>query len=52
MQQEIYKVAERPDGSAVREDDAEPELLNDESVLLGDAEIVAMAMAVKEPPLL
>jgi hypothetical protein len=35
---------------AVREDDAEPELLDDESMLLGDGEIVAMA--VKEPPLL
>jgi hypothetical protein len=35
---------------AVREDDAEPELLDDESMLLGDGEIVAMA--VKESPLL
>jgi hypothetical protein len=35
---------------AVREDDAEPELLDDESMLLGDGEVVAMA--VKEPPLL
>jgi hypothetical protein len=48
--QELYKVAERADGSAVREDDAEPELLDDESMLLGDGEIVAMA--VKELPLL
>jgi hypothetical protein len=49
--QELYKVAERADGLAVREDDAEPELLDDESMLLGDGEIVAMA--VKEsPPLL
>jgi hypothetical protein len=47
----LYKVAQRADGLAVREDDAEPELLDDESMLLGDGEIVAMA--VKEsPPLL
>jgi hypothetical protein len=48
--QDLYKVAERADGLAVREDDAEPELLDDESMLLGDGETVAMA--VKEPPLL
>jgi hypothetical protein len=48
--QDLYKVAERADGQAVREDDAEPELLDDESMLLGDGEIVAMA--VKESPLL
>jgi hypothetical protein len=48
--QELYKVAEREDGLAVREDDAEPELLDDESMLFGDGEIVAMA--VKESPLL
>jgi hypothetical protein len=47
--QELYKVAERADGLAVREDDAEPELLDDASMLLGDGEIVAMA--VKESPL-
>jgi hypothetical protein len=35
---------------AVREDDAEPELLDDESMRLEDGEIVAMA--VKESPLL
>jgi hypothetical protein len=48
--QELYKVAERADGKAVREDDAEPALMDDESMLLGDGEIVAMA--VKESPLL
>jgi hypothetical protein len=47
--QELYKVAEREDGLVVREDDAEPELLDDESMLLGDGETVAMA--VKESPL-
>jgi hypothetical protein len=48
--QDLYKVAERSDGLAVREDDAEPEPLEDESMLLGDGEIVAMA--VKELRLL
>jgi hypothetical protein len=48
--QDLYKVAERADGLAVREDDAEPELLDDERMLLGDGETVAMA--VKELPLL
>jgi hypothetical protein len=48
--QELYKVAERADGLAVREDDAEPELLEDESIVLGDGDMVAMA--VKESPLL
>jgi hypothetical protein len=47
--QELYKVAVRADGSAVREDDAEPEPLDDDATELGDREIVAMA--VKEPPL-
>jgi hypothetical protein len=48
--QELYKVAERADGLAVREDDAEPELLEDGSMVLEDGEMVAMA--VKELPLL
>jgi hypothetical protein len=48
--QELYKVAERADGLAVREDDAEPEPLEDESLMLKDGEVVAMA--VKESPLL
>jgi hypothetical protein len=48
--QELYKVAMRADGLAVREDDAEPELLEDENFLLGDGEV--LAMAVKESPLL
>jgi hypothetical protein len=47
--QELYKVAVRADGSAVREDDAEPEPLDDDTVELGNGQIVAMA--VKEPPL-
>jgi hypothetical protein len=44
--QELYKVAERADGLAVREDDAEPEPLDDEIMELGDGEIVAMAVKV------
>jgi hypothetical protein len=47
--QELYKVAVRADGSAVREDDAEPEALDDDTVELGDGQMVAMA--VKDPPL-
>jgi hypothetical protein len=47
--QELYKVAVRADGSAVREDDAEPEALDDDAIELGAGEMVAMA--VKEPPL-
>jgi hypothetical protein len=48
--QELYRVAERADGLAVREDDAEPEPLEDESLELEDGDVVAMA--VKEVPLL
>jgi hypothetical protein len=44
--QELYRVAERPDGLAVREDDAEPEPLEDESVVLKDGDLVAMAVKV------
>jgi hypothetical protein len=49
-QQELYRVAQRADGLAVREDDAEPEPLEDESTELEDGDVVAMA--VKETPLL
>jgi hypothetical protein len=48
--QELYKVAEQADGLAVREDDAEPELLEDEGMLSEDGDVVAMA--VQEAPLL
>jgi hypothetical protein len=47
--QELYKVAVRADGSAVREDDADPEPLDDDAAELENGEMVAMA--VKEPPL-
>jgi hypothetical protein len=48
--QELYKVAVRADGGAVREDDADAEPLNEDDMFLGDGEVVAMA--VKElPPL-
>jgi hypothetical protein len=44
--QELYRVAERSDGLAVREDDAEPELLDDGSEELEDGDVVAMAVEV------
>jgi hypothetical protein len=47
--QELYRVAVREDGGAVREDDAEPELLDDNSLSLEEGAVVAMA--VKELPL-
>jgi hypothetical protein len=43
-QQELYKVAVRIDGGAVREDDAEPEPLEDDTVELADGSVVAMAV--------
>jgi hypothetical protein len=48
-QQELYMVAVRADGGAVREDDAEPALLEDEAFELVDGEVVALS--VKEQPL-
>jgi hypothetical protein len=48
--QELYRVAVREDGKAVREDDVEPELLNDDIMALAEGAVVAMA--VKESPLL
>jgi hypothetical protein len=44
--QELYRVAERADGLAVREDDAEPESLEDENLVLEDGDVVAMAVKV------
>jgi hypothetical protein len=44
--QDLYRVAERADGSAVREDDAEPEPLEDESMELEDGDVIAMAVKV------
>jgi hypothetical protein len=44
--QELYRVAERADGLAVREDDAEPELLDDEGMMLAEGDVVAMAVKV------
>jgi hypothetical protein len=46
--QELYRVAVREDGAAVREDDAEPELLNDSTLALEEGALVAMA--VKDSP--
>jgi hypothetical protein len=48
--QELYRVAIRADGGAVREDDAEPELLDGDDLHLEEGALVAMA--VKEAPLL
>jgi WD40 repeat protein len=42
--QELYNVATRTDGGAVREDDAEPEVLDEEDMELREGEIVAMAV--------
>jgi hypothetical protein len=48
--QEVYRVAIRADGGAVREDDADAEPLDEDGLFLRDGEVVAMA--VKElPPL-
>jgi hypothetical protein len=44
--QELHRVAERAGGLAVREDDAEPEPLEDESMLLEEGDVVAMAVKV------
>jgi hypothetical protein len=41
--QELYKIAERADGLAVREDDAEPEPLEDDSMELEEGDVLAMA---------
>jgi hypothetical protein len=48
--QELYRVAVREDGGAVREDDAEPEFLDEDSMALEEGAVVAMA--VKDSPLL
>jgi hypothetical protein len=47
--QELYRVAVREDGGAVREDDAEPELLDDNTLPLEEGAVITMA--VKESPL-
>jgi hypothetical protein len=44
--QELYKVVKRADGLAVREDDVEPQPLDDESMALEDGDEVAMAVRV------
>jgi hypothetical protein len=45
----MYKVAVRADGGAVREDDAEPEALDDDAIELGAGQMVTMA--AKEAPM-
>jgi hypothetical protein len=42
--QQLYKVAARQDGGAVREDDAEPEMLADDTHL-GDGELLTLAVS-------
>jgi hypothetical protein len=42
--QELYKVAEKNDAKAVREDDAEAELLRDGEIAFRDGDIVALAV--------
>jgi hypothetical protein len=49
--QELYRVAERADGLAIREDDAEPEPLEDESMVLKDGDVIAMAVRVSSVPM-
>jgi hypothetical protein len=49
--QELYKAATRADGGTVREDDAEPELLDDEDMELRNGEIVAIAVKTAFDPL-
>jgi hypothetical protein len=48
--EELYRVAVREDGKAVREDDAEPESLDDDLLALEEGAVVAMA--VKDSPFL
>jgi hypothetical protein len=48
-QQELYKVVIRADGGVVREDDAEPVTLDDESIELANGEVIALAVA-EDPP--
>jgi hypothetical protein len=51
VQQELYKVAVRADGLVVREDDAEPNLLERNDTALGNGDVVTMVV-IDEPPLL
>jgi hypothetical protein len=48
--QELHNVVVRADGGAVREDDADAELLGGDDMLLGGGEVVAMAVT-ELPPL-
>jgi hypothetical protein len=49
--QGLYKVATREDGGAVREYDADPELLDDEDMELRNGQIVAMEVKTAFEPL-
>jgi hypothetical protein len=47
--QDLFRVAERADGGAVREDDAEPEPLDDDGLELADGAVVALAVKPEDP---
>jgi hypothetical protein len=47
LRQELHRVAEQSYGMAVREDDAEPELLDDQNKELEDGDVVVMAVKVR-----
>jgi hypothetical protein len=47
--QDLFRVAERADGGAVREDDAEPEPLDDDGLELADGAVVALAVKLEDP---
>jgi hypothetical protein len=45
----LFRVAARADGGAVREDDAEPEPLDDDGLELEDGAVVALAVKPEDP---
>jgi hypothetical protein len=47
--QDLFRVAARADGGAVREDDAEPEPLDDDGLELADGAVVALAVKPEDP---
>jgi hypothetical protein len=47
--QDLFRVAARADGGAVREDDAEPEPLDDDGLELEDGAVVALAVKPEDP---
>jgi hypothetical protein len=47
--QDLFRVAERADGGTVREDDVEPEPLDDDGLELADGAVVALAVKPEDP---